>query len=720
MGLQPMISAPPPHPWSLVISALGLALLLGLSVFPPSSTRLQAWPWALYTAAGWFLPIAVALFRLALNRPYSRFGGLLDIGFVSLALVATASALFSPLRGAILPHLLPFLSACALPYALLPCFAPSHATRTWRIGGTLLAVVLATSLLLWLEPWNNFAGLGSRNPQPFGHANITGSVAVLATSWFVIGAVREAARARVWFWLGAGMAVVTAISSSSRGAVLALAAAGAAAAAIILLRRGQRLLLLVIIVLIIGGAVASNARLRELVTRGSWSSDASESNAQRTAMIVGGLRLGAERPLLGWGAGSVPHVFPRVRADLPGTADNFLQLHNTPAQLWATLGIGGFLATALITFSALRRLRSEPWTPERIAIASGLVGAAAMLLFDHPFATPLFAVLAAAHLAAWAAPSPGGPERERKDSLAPSDLAHQVSASAALPVSALRSQASGLRPQVSLLAALGGALLLATALYATARDLLARSAHSAALDAVAAQDPDAYSDALRRAIARAPGDPYHAHQLAAHLSTGRLFSAPVQPDPDSAIALLRTTLLANPDLEYAHYNLGWLLLDRDPAASAAHFIHAARLAPERGAVYWGLGLARIRLSDTNGAARAFATEWLLNPAFAWSPIWHEAPLDALRPHIQTLASAANLARGFDPWSALEGPSAHGPVYRRLRTGYGVLMGHPEGTPPIDVNIQQRVLLPEPIKANLKAAPRLSGRELLDFLHAPAS
>lgn len=695
-----------------VAVVLGLALLLGLSVFPPSSTRLQAWPWAFYAAFGWFLPIAVALFRVAFNRPYSRFGGLLDVGFVSLAAAATASVLVSPLRGAVLPHLLPVLGTCALPYALLPCFAPTHITRTWRMGGALLGVVIGTSLLLWIQPWNGFAGLGSRNAQPFGHANITGSVAVLATTWCIIGAVRETARARVWFCLGAALAVASAVSSGSRGAVLALAAAGATAAALILLRRGQRLLLIVSIVLIVGGAVASNARLRELITQGSWSADASESNAQRTAMIVGGLRLGAERPLFGWGAGSVPHVFPRVRADLPGTADNFLQLHNTPAQLWATLGIAGFLTTALITFSVLGRLLTVPWTPERIAVAAALAGAAAMLLFDHPFSTPIFAVLAAAHLTAWASPTQRGPERALRDSRARSDPAPQVSA--------FRSQPSGLCRQPSVLTALAlGLALLAPALYATARDLLARSAHSAALDAVAAQDPNAYAEALHRATRHAPGDPYHAHQLAAHLATGRLFSAPSQLDPAAAVELLRTSLAANPDLEYAHYNLGWLLLDQDSAASAAHFLHAARLAPERGAVYWGLGLARIRLGDTEGAVRAFATEWLLNPAFAWSPIWWEAPLVPLRPRIQALASEAALARGADPWAFLTTPASYGPAYRRLRTGYGVLMGHPEGVPPIDINIQQRLVLPESSSADVESAPRFSGRQLLDFLHAPA-
>lgn len=689
--------------WSLVIPVLACALLLGLSVFPPSSTRLQAWPWAFYSAVGWLLPIVVAFGRLAFNRSHARFGGALDAGFVTLVLVATASALLSPLRGAITPHLLPFLGACALPYALLPCLVPANATRTWRIGGVLLGGVLAISLLLWLQPWTVLTLPASRNAQPFGHANITGSVAVLATTWFVIGAVRETAHARVWFSFGATLAIITVLSSESRGAVLALAASGASAAAIILLRRGQCLLLLVIALLIAGGAVASNARLRELVTEGSWSAAASESNDQRITMLVGGLRLGTERPLLGWGVGSVPHVFPRVRADLPGTADNFLQLHNTPAQLWATLGAAGLLAALLIAAGLLARLRATSWTLERIAIFAGLVGVATLLLFDHPFATPAFAVLAAAHLAAWAALSPRAPKRELRE---------------CPPTSLARFGSLVLSPRSLVIPALGLALL-APALLATARDLAARSSHSSALDAVAANTPSDYASALRRALAHQPDDPFYAHLLAAHFATGHPFNSPASRDPQVAIDLLRVTLASNPDLEYAHYNLGWLLLDSDPAASALHFTHAARLAPHRGAVYWGLGLARIRVGDTHGATLAFATEWLLNPSFAWSPVWFEPPLDTLRPRILALAAEAMRAHRLEPWAALTAPAPVGPAYRRVRTGYGVLLGHPEGPPPIDVNIQHRLLLNDHTTPSPVSTPRFSGRELLDFLQTPS-
>lgn len=683
--------APTTQPTARIFPAfaatISCTLLLGLSVFPPSTTRLQAWPWAGYAAAGWILPIACALYRLARNRPHARFGGLLDAGLGLLAVTATASALTSPLRGAVLPHLLPVLGMCALPFALLPALQPATATRTWRISGLMIGTVLIVSLLLWLEPWNGLANPGSRNAQPFGHANITGSVAVLAATWLAAGAVRETGRLRILFVLGSILGVVIAASSESRGAVLALAAGGTCAAAIILLQRGRFLIFAALALMLAGGAIASNARLRELVIKGSWSEAARESNDQRTAMIVGGLRLGAERPILGWGAGAIPHVFPRIRGGLPGTADNVVQLHNTPAQLWATLGFAGLLAGGVIVAAIVRSMRSTPWTPERIALTSGLAASATVLLFDHPFATPIFAVLAAAHLTAWAT-QPG-------------------------PTTTVR------LPGV---VALGGGLLLIPALMGSVRDLAARSAFAEALDQASAGNREGYVGSLRRAVATTPHDPYYAHLLAAHLVTGHPFADPQAASRQEAIALLERTLIANPDLEYAHYNLGWLLLDSDPAASAAHFVRSAHLAPQRGAVYLGLGLARIRLNDTDGAVRAFAAEWLLDPTAAWSPIWGQPPLHDLRPRIHALATETLSARSMkSPWAELDAPVAMGAPYRRLRTGYGVLMGHPEGVHPVDFNIQAKVILPADLRPLVPGFGWIRGQVLLDLvLNSPSS
>ena len=669
--------------------AVGTTLLLGMTLLSPSATRMQVWPWAVFAAVFWTLPILVALFRLAYGRPRARLGGMLDAGFALLVVSATVSLIFSPLKEVLRPNLLPFLGACALPYALLPLLGKDQAIRSGHLLSGIILLMVLVSLGLWLHPWDWSGWPESRNAFPFGHGNATGSFGVLAVAaMFVVaartkGAMRAAAIGSAW------LAMVLLISSASRGAVLALAVMLATAAAITLLHRGQRLALGVLLLLIFAGAIASNQRLRELVWHGRWGDSASESNEQRIAMISGGLQLGAMHPLLGWGPGAVPQAFPLVRARLPGRVDNFLQLHNTPVQLWATLGAAGVFAALLLAGGIVRLAMCTVWIPERIWLASGMVGGGVMLLFDHPFALPAIAVLAAAQVAAWANP----PEKP-------------------------------LAPWTGRIVAGLGALMLSFTLPAVVRDLAARAAYAGALEAADRNDPRAYAAGLLQASRLMPADPFYSHQLAAHLATGHPLLQHEPGNPAGAIPLLLISVKNNPALEYAHYNLGWLLLESTPGEAAGHFLAAAQLAPQRGGVYLGLGLARARSGDTQGAIRAFACELLNDPTFAWSGLWFNGPLANLRPAVMQSVLSAPLPAGEQThrlraaWSQITTPAPAGRTFLRVRTGYGVLLGHPDGPPPVDCNLQTEVLLPTELAPAVPAKGWLGGAFLLDFLLPP--
>lgn len=682
----PKLPLPADFSWPVRLAiAAAIGLGLGLTLLHPSATRLLAWPWALFAALGWLLPIAVVLGHLTLRGGKGGCGRWIDGGLAALASAAVISALLSPQPALALPSALAILGACALPYALLPFFRSHRAQETFTTIGLVLLTVLGTSLVLWLQPWDWRGWPVARNPYPFGHANILGSVGVLATTWLLACAARSGGRARIGFAAGAVFSAGMTLSSESRGAVIALTAAVMIAAGLYFLRRGRLVLFLAVSCAVGAITVLANARLRELVLHRQWNSAARESNDQRTAMLLGGARLGAERPLLGWGPGSVPHVFPHVRGDLPGSADNVVQLHNSLVQTWATLGAAGLAAVTLLGAGLMVSLRRRSWDPDRIWLAAGMGGGFVLLLFDHPFAVPAFALLAAAHLAAWCAAEPPPPSRAFR-------LAGGIGLLALLPV-----------------------------LVASVRDLQARAAYADALDAFGQDDRAGYVDALRRASAAHPTDPYYRHLLAAHFAVGQPFPSPGELDPQSAVEQLKVTLRTNPFLEYAHYNLGWLLLDRAPAEAAVHFQSAAALAPQRGAVYFGLGLARLRLGEREGALRAFATEWLNDPAFAWSALWFESALASLRPEIREIAATAPLPVSpaatalRDAWAEIATPLPDGASYRRIRLGYGVLMDHPDGPPPVDFNVQTAVALPAGLATRLPPKGWLGGRFLRDFL-----
>ena len=181
-----------------------------------------------------------------------------------------------------------------------------------------------------------------------------------------------------------------------------------------------------------------------------------------------------------------------------------------------------------------------------------------------------------------------------------------------------------------------------------------------------------------------------------------------------AVALLHRSLALNPDQEIAHFNLGWLLLVSDPAAAERHFTAALRLVPDKGGVYFGLGLARLNLDRPGEAARAFALECLNDPAFAFSPWWREPALAALAPATRTafaqlaaLAGQVGTGTPLRPWAAsqLPGVAALAPrigevppgplrTYRRERTGYPVLTRNPDLPAPLDLfDVREPLVMP---------------------------
>lgn len=236
---------------------------------------------------------------------------------------------------------------------------------------------------------------------------------------------------------------------------------------------------------------------------------------------------------------------------------------------------------------------------------------------------------------------------------------------------------------------------------------------------------------------------------------------------DRAAALFRESLALNRFQEIAHFNLGWLLVTREPDQAETHFLAAARLVPDKGGVYFGLALARLnagRPRDT--VVHALALECLNDPLFLTSPWWREPSLHALQADtfrtvvIYTETAAASRRIHDSPaarreltylaaltrWlggEAIPGePLAHantgprvsyfarrpavpdfstGPIreYHRERTGYPVLMRDLDLPVPVDLyDVQENALaagelsflfpakgwLPTPLLRELLASP----------------
>lgn len=667
----------------------GVVLVTALSAPQLSASLILTWPWAVPAACWWILLPTIAVWNLMRHPARTRLGLSPDTGFALLALATLCSFAFSPVRGALWSHLLPTIGALSAPYAmraLLTSERREHVGATIGIG---LVFTILSGLWLWITsappdamPWD------IRNASPFGHANMTGSFGVFAAAWFGHETVRLREHRAGFLLNAAGLALALALAagSQSRGAMLALAAGAGGVAAITLLRTRRFATLTLALAAILLGVAAVNPQLRHVLRHGEWQQTVRESNDQRTAMLVGGWRLGLERPEIGWGVGSVPHVFPMQRGPLPGTADNVLQLHNTPAQVWATLGATATLLIAIgVVIAALRGC----WTPERTVLAGGILACGTQLLFDHPFALPALPALGGLLLAAWSPTAPAGRARM-----------------AWLPALAL----------------LAGAV---AALPFAIRDLMARRAYDHALASAEINSPMEYRDALRQAMRLAPGDPYYPMHLAGQLATGYPFPEDSDLSMANAIVLLRRIADRYPAQEYAHLNLGWSLLNQNPPEAEAHFRQAARLAPARTGVHLGIALAALREGDQDEAVRELAAECLLDPAFAWSPIWSTPDLSPLRDRVMqrllalTLPDSPETDALRNAWAGRVAVSAKvSQTYRRVRGGAGVLYGHPDGPAPTDIDAQMRVEIEGDLAGHLPPRGWLSGKRLLEILGSP--
>ena len=522
---------------------------------------MYAWPWSVAYAFTLFVPVFILQLRaFDARRPLAlppRSWCVLALGAV---IVVLASALQSPYRGSSLLWAALPLSAVAVFLVVFdwlqsePDESEARRTRLLSFTGLFFAVVALTSMGLWtlnLSPSLTASQvLAGRNPFPLGHSSYTAGLALLmlpcfgTLAWRAHGAVRAG-------WLGGGLlALAMLFTGGSRGGLVGLAALLIVfTPAVAHVLRIRLWLVILVGLMVLGVLLQWNPRLRAMVAREPAGAGPNLSNLQRTAMFTAGLRMGTDRPLLGWGPGATPLAYPRYRAGLDGGAENVLQLHSTPVQLWAELGAGGVTVAVALLALALHAARVSP---RARFVFLALSGYAVFSLTDWQLDVPVYA-FALAISAAWLAPG-----------------AEQTS--------------PALRP------VLGTVMLTALALVA----LLGR------------RDPA--PELILRALTLAH-DPAQA---------------------DRAVALLHESLTLNPDQEIAHFNLGWLQIVRDPAAAEEHFLAAARLVPDKGGVYFGLGLARLNQGQRDRAARAFALEGLNDPLFLTSPWWRVAPVSELR------------------------------------------------------------------------------------------
>jgi len=152
----------------------------------------------------------------------------------------------------------------------------------------------------------------------------------------------------------------------------------------------RRLLAVALVVVLVAAALAMPPVHRRLGTIGD---PADDTTRDRLAMLVGGLRLVGEHPVVGVGPGQVKRLYPAY-APPEALRRHTSHLHNTPLQIAVERGLVGlglwfwiFVAFFVGAGRILRRLPATA-TADRALVIGALASVAAFLVsgvFEYNF-----------------------------------------------------------------------------------------------------------------------------------------------------------------------------------------------------------------------------------------------------------------------------------------------------------------------------------------------
>ncbi|WP_190802404.1 O-antigen ligase family protein [Leptolyngbya sp. FACHB-261] len=605
----------PPLSWKGQLLGL-LAALIGVlfTLVPDSHSKLASWPWVFLFQVGLFCLAGWGLWMLLQDRPWRRLGSGLDwaAGLWAVALLLSMALAIYPGQARFYT-----LSACCYLIGLYTLVnwleTPQRRLQLGIAQGYVHVAFLVLSLGLWgattllpelnrlasLRPYGvdlpfDFGVVDLRNWAPLGHQNYVAGYLILALPLLAALAVLRSGQQRWLWWSGLVLGLVVLYTTSSRGGLLGLALLLLLSVALLPLSQRRRWLGVGAIAVLLTALLALNNRL-QLLLGGLLTGQVQGETAYRLLTAQVGAALGLRQPLTGAGPGAVLLLFQRYRPSWAGReAEMAYQLHSTPVQLWADLGLLGSVA-ALITLVLVLRTVGQLWrlteNTDKVLAGSALGGLLAYVGFsltDYQLDHPALAVPLLLNLALLISLLPGPPVAGRWR----------------------RAAAGGV--SVALLLGVVWLVPVDRAWQLSSQGFAALSGRQVA----------AFVPALEQASALAPWEPYYPSQLGWNLVE--------QGQPEAGKRWFERAVQVAPDLEFGHSNLAWLKLSTgDPAGATQHFKRSAQLVPAKRGVFYGLAMSLLAQRRTDLAVRALTLEVLRDPVFATSPLWQTPLLQPL-------------------------------------------------------------------------------------------
>jgi uncharacterized protein involved in response to NO len=659
---------------SLLPSAIASATLIFYILFtllPNSNSLMVKWPWVFLWQFGLMLG-PIALLSQLWQQSFRRLGGWLDWLAGGWCLVLILSAAFAQFPHQAFWYGWAAICGIAFLYALnIWLVSPNRVRHLLIFQGGLSIIVSGLSLLSWffqtvrpyqhtLEQLKSYGIersfdlqiLTLRNWYPIGHQNYVAGYLLLSLPLVVGLAFSQTGWRRVGWLGGFALGLATLYSTASRGSwfglvISTLVFIGLSAWQYPKLRR-----LLFGTGLVSFGAIAlwalSSDRLRSLFTSLFTHSAASEPT-YRLITNATGWQIGLDHPILGAGLGSVALLYQKYRPAWAGReAELTYQLHSTPAQLWAELGLAGavlalisILAVSYLGWRWCKTLVASASATPVIGILSGLAGYSLYALTDYQLdnicisgtliifvAVLIFENTDAEHS------KTSHPLSLRALSPAPPNLG-----AGGPPGSTTRSTSSV--TVYKRIALVGAGILTAVSLwlYPIHRAWMLSSQGFLALQQ---DDFASFVTYLEKAHQLAPWEPYYAHQLAWNIGELAYSSKDAQQQESlrqESIQWFNRANSISPHQEFGYANLGWLQVNSEPHAATQSFRTAAQLVPGKRGAFFALGYSLLKENKPEEALQAMVKELMQQPILITSPIWQSPELVSFYP--QVVASFEN-------------------------------------------------------------------------------
>jgi len=618
------------------LGVLGLSALLLFTVLPNSYTLMVSWPYCLWWQGAFLL---LLLWSIWASRQFSQslylLGHRLDwivLLFLSASVLSTVFAQFRTVAAA---NLLLIGGYVIVLYVCVNWLrqSPPLKMHLWQALVLVSTLTCSVGLASWrpnAQMWsshNFYAAIC--NPWPLGHHNFVGGYCLLLLP-IVIGFTLSQSR---WQrWAGCGAIVINAIAlyiSGSRGALLGVLALGIVSLVLYWFyyphKTQKHWIIISLVSLSLLAMLVSNPRIRAVATHPfSTGTTLSVENItdgptkDRLFMLQAGQKTLKAHPLLGVGPGNLSRVYNLYRPLQAGSGlDSVQQLHNTPAQLLAELGILGcsayvlWLATLLkLGFSLHRKITDRA---DRILLCS--IGAS------------------------WFAYSISSLTDYQLENIG---IASTLTVTSALLIDLFGtylpdSLSSSVAKKKRRLLSLGLLLYLSITVQLWARVDVGLHIATVAKSNNQAFDLAAADTKWTKAAKLVPWDPTYSA-----LATDQLIAAlPTVTDADSskvltsaAIASLQSTLRAAPNDSFFNQNLAVLSLQTDPVQAEQSMHHALRLFPRtQHYSYYTLGCSYLNQEKSDKAMTAFILEAIANPQFLIDPLWQQAPFSDLLPTV---------------------------------------------------------------------------------------